>query len=412
MRVQKYAIYMLLFSINFETVNLFDLGIDYLSSKIAIMILLAISMLNYNLSFSIKSNLKYFFPIILYFSLLTTVSFINKSDNYELVFDLAFLLNILIFFILINVSRRQPNVILEGLFVFAISTSILALLSIAGIGVSESLDELEGRTTIFAINHNMLGINSCISIFVLTLIVIENKLMHGFQRFFPLLMILFLFVLLISTGSRVALISLILGLPVLFKFGKSIFTMKKAILTMVIILAIGLIWQIYLRNTLVADRLFSSLSEGDFSGRDLIWIPIFEIISNNLVWGIGKTGYAKEMSFYIFGSSASPHNVIIEVLCYTGVVGLFLILTFFYKILMNALAKYRNDDDLLSIALIFPLLGMILSAQIFDQKIVWVLFSYMAVSSVNKYRNKKVNYRVKDTLRNPSKIMLNDPPLP
>jgi len=382
--IRKFSIYAFFFSLNFETMNLFNLGISYLSTKITISILMLISMFSFKSFILLKNDLKYLFPLFAYFIILTTISIYNSVAPFNDFFDFSFFLNILVFYLLTRYSNVYPNILLKGLLVFSISTFVLSLLYFLGIGITDSLEGLDGRSTVFGMNQNFLGLSLCISIFTIISIVMENKLELGKRRFVLLSLLPFMFVFLISTGSRVAFISLILGLFLFIYFNKSYSSVKKSTIIVASLLVFLLFSFVFLKNSLVVERLSNSVNEGDLSSRDLIWINLYNIITNNYVFGIGKTGYAMVMnSNSLFEGVPSPHNVLIEVLCYTGIVGLIIFIFFIYRILCIAYQKNKLNTEILPLVLFIPVLGMILSGQIFDQKIAWILFAYLASNTNN-----------------------------
>ena len=370
---QKYSIYLFIFSLNFAQLNFLNLGIDFLVTKITIFLLFAISIINYKSSYSYRDFAKYLNPILLYFAILTILSFINHTSSYQNIFDFPLFTNILTFLLLMNYSKMNPELLLKGLFVFAISTFILSILYFSGIGVSE---QLAGRYTVFGINMNILGLSLCISLVTLISIIFENRLKLGRYRFLFLFFIPFLFIFMLITASRVAMISFILGIFVFLYFNKYVSTIKKILIILFTSMLFVMLWIIFLKNSLIVERLFDVVNKGDLSSRDLIWIPLFDLISNNFMFGVGKTGYAMRFA------GGSPHNVIIEVLCYTGIIGLLVFLFFFFRIVSNAFKRLKFDNEMLPIILTIPILGMILSGQIFDQKIVWIIFAYIASKKI------------------------------
>jgi len=237
----------------------------------------------------------------------------------------------------------------------------------------------------FGQNANNLGLQASITLLILFYIIIYNKLGFGKNRYILLILFPFLLNLMISTGSRVGFLSFFLGFIVLLDPFKYVISTKKAIVILLIIIAVILIWQFYLKESFVIKRLLNSLIKGDLSNRDLIWGNVIKIIKCHPYLGVGKTGYAAEIN-KLMGSVTSPHNVFLEVLCYTGWVGLIVFLGFFIQIIIVTFRSYRNQGELLPLVLLVPVFGMTLSAQIFNQKICWVLFAYIASRSlmVNK----------------------------
>jgi len=376
---QNYSIYFFIFTLNFAQMNLFNLGIDFLATKISISLFFIVSLLNYKSSYSLKYFSVYLKPILLYIILLTIISYLNSSYTSNNFIDFQLFTNILIFLILLNYSRTNNKLLLKGLFVFSMSTVILSILYFLGVDVSE---QLEGRYTVFGINANILALNSCISLFILLSVIFENGLQITKKRFFLFLLFPFLLILILKTGSRVAFISLILGILIFLIFIRSLGNKKKIYFILFSSLLFISFWQLFLKNSLLIERLFETVDTGDLSSRDMVWLNLFDTISNNFIFGIGKTGYVLKFGL------GSPHNVIIEVLCYTGIIGLLIFLFFFFRIVQNAIKRIKYEDNLLPLVLSIPIVGMILSGQIFDQKIVWVVFAYIASSLKIKINSK------------------------
>ena len=371
-KLKSYAIYLFVFSLNFETMNLFNLGVDYLASKISIIILLAVSILNLIIGKSSGGGFfKYLSPLLIYFAWLTFISIVNIGADSNF-FYFSFFLNIVILFVLINFSLIQPNILVRSLFIFAISTFILSLLYFSGIATTATL---EGRPTIFGMNQNHLGIGICVSIFVILSVVFENKLNLGKGRYNLLLMLPLLLVFMINTGSRVAFLSLVGGVSFFLYFRRAISPFKKGMIISMSVIALLLFWQFYLKNSFLAERLSDTVNDGDLANRDLIWLELFDVITSNVYFGIGRTGFAS-----LFGG-ASPHNVIIEILCYTGVVGLFIFLIFIFRLIGTAYKRNKQNGELLPIVLVIPFLGIVLSGQILEQKYIWIIVAYILSSS-------------------------------
>lgn len=382
--------------------NLFDLGIDYLASKITISILFLVSLINFKSNFNLRYYSKYLMPLILYFGVLTLVSFLNVSSASNNYFDFPFFLNIILFLILLNSTKIDKDILLKGLLSFAFGSIILTILYYFNINISDK--GLVGRSTVFELNQNILGIILVISIFVLISIAFGYSPIFTKYKKIVLLIIPFLFVFMISTGSRTAFISFILGLILFIFFNKSIKKSRRILFSILLVPLFILIWTLFLKNSLVIERMGSTIGQGDLSSRDLIWFTTFDIISNNYWFGIGKTGYFTQIQ-KLFGDFASPHNVILETLCYTGIFGLLIFTVFFFRIIKTAITKIKLNGDLLPIMLLMPILGNLLSGQIYEIKIPWIIFAFVVSSVSNRSMKVPVSGQSKSQVRIHRKLL-------
>lgn len=329
-------------------------------------------------------------PICLFFVLLTVISFFNlKTDNTDFI-DFTILQNIILFWILIN-HEYVDNLILEkAMLSFAFGSIILAVLFILGIGID--YDAFSSRTSIFGDNANNVGIRMSISLIIIPLSIIQNRINLGKIRFLFILGIPFLFNTMIYTGSRVSFIaSLVAYLALIFLF-KAKSKWGKPIVILVGILAILFVWQALLKSEVITQRLIQSVQDGDLSERDVIWKRIIPIWLDNPIFGVGKTGY-EYLTSYTSGRIISPHNVVLEILCLTGIAGLALYFIFLYRIIRISYQTFKYNKFLLSGLLLIPVFGILLSAQLLPVKIGWVIFSYVVANAIyNKESNHLKNY--------------------
>jgi O-antigen ligase len=99
---------------------------------------------------------------------------------------------------------------------------------------------------------------------------------------------------------------------------------------------------------------------------------------NNYTFGVGVTGYDK-----LIGEQ-SPHNVLIEVLCYSGIIGLSIFIFFLYKIGQSSYRILKSESNILPLVFFVNSLGLVLTGQIFAQKIIWLIFAYQIASVSSK----------------------------
>jgi O-antigen ligase len=232
------------------------------------------------------------------------------------------------------------------------------------------------RSTIFGGNANDIGLRLSMAVFILMSLLFENKLKFGKFRYLLLIFFPFLLKFMFNTGSRVAFISFFLGVSIMFVvYIKSMGFTKKVNLLILGSFLMLLATVILFENDTIIRRLYIAFFKGDISGHDQIWSNVISIISKNLFIGVGETGLAQRMG------GVSPHNVFLEVLACTGIVGFLIFFIFFCRILIGAYEKFKYQNELLPFVLFIPVIGAVLSGQIFEQKIYWVVFAFIISSS-------------------------------
>lgn len=308
-----------------------------------------------------------------FFFFYTIINILNISGLNFYFFDITLFMNIILFWILINHDEREPFIIEKGFLSFAMGTVLLSFFLKFGVGID--YDESE-RVTILGENQNTLGITACISMLVIFSTVIFNRLKLGFERFLLLLLVPFIIQLLIESGSRVAFIALIVSVIVGAFLYHSHSILKKGLLIILIGLFFTYLLILLLQDEVLLSRLSMSFREGDLSGREIIWDKVILLIKENFIFGVGRTGYSDFSQVY-FGEYTSPHNVILEILCFTGIIGLMIFFSFLLKLIILSYTSFRTDNNLLPILFIITISGLLLSSHVLEKKIVWSMFAYI-----------------------------------
>lgn len=371
--LQRITLYIYFFSLNFEVFNLLGLG----STAFITGVVYFISVIPEITSFLNISQIKKFFqPIIIFWILLTIISIIHINPYSSSFFDSSLLLNIILFLIIINHERKDSGVLLKAIFSFALGTAVLTLLYNLGIGI-----EIDGgRISIFGDNENIIGIRLSISIIVFFYIILEDPFSFGFWRFLLFIPIPDMLMFMFATGSRLAFISFALEFVVGVIFYQTKKRWYKVILLILAIGASAYFFQLMKQSEILINRLLLTRETGDLAGRDIIWLELMPLIKANFIWGVGETGY-KAFTYRIFGGNQSPHNVILEVLSYTGIIGLVLYLNFIAKATIQSWKTFKINNYLLPFLLMIPVFGDIVSGQALNAKIVWAILAF-AVSAV------------------------------
>lgn len=377
--IQKIAVFIFFFSINFEMWDPLATNGHFSLSKLAGIIYFVVmlpSIMDFRTPAVFKPILG---PIWIFFLWLTFISLVNiRIDNTGFI-DFTILQNIVLFWILINHETIDELLLEKAMLCFGIGSIVLGILFSLGIGID--YDAISFRTSIFGDNANNVGVRMAISLIIIPLVLIQNRLRLGKSRYFFLLGLPFIFNSMIATGSRVSLIAFLLAYISFIFMHKSRNKWGKPVLILAGFFMIIYIWQVLLKSEVIVQRLIQSIQEGDLSERDTIWKMVIPFWLENPIFGFGETGY-EYFTFSISGRYISPHNVILEILCLTGIVGLTLYLIFLYRITRISYQTYRHWGSLLSMLLLIPVFGLLLSVQLLQMKIGWVIFAYIVANAI------------------------------
>lgn len=370
-QIQRIALYIFFFSINFEMFEPFS-SITYSVSRFT-GILYFITLIP-EIKFFVKTDRisNILLTLWLFFGLLTLMSLLNINDVSKEYFNISIFQNILLFWFLVNHARKDYLILEKGMLFFAIGTIVFAIMYLVGFGVEYE----EGRLTMFKENQNTLGINMCIGIIVLLLLIVQNKVQLGRLRYFFLAFLPIMVIFLFATGSRKAFLSLvacyITGL-ILLKTKKPSRKLIALIIGLIGLIAMGVL---LFQSEVLRDRLLETAKTGDMSERDVIWGKVMPTILEHPIFGVGNTGYDFYSAITFGGAMMSPHNVILEVLSLTGIVGLLIYTSFLYQVFLRGYQTYKANGLLLPILLAFPMFTLIVSGQILTNKIGWIIFAY------------------------------------
>jgi O-antigen ligase len=374
---QRLSLYLFLFSINFETWDPLNTDGSFSISKLTGLLYFASLLPDARALLNTQGLRHVLRPAWLFFVVLTLVSLLNTNDVSSRFFDASIFQCIVLFWILVNHEREDPLVLEKGMISYALGSAVTALLFEAGIGAVY----VEGRVSILGENQNTIGIKMVISMAVFLLAIIQNRLKLGPRRWLFLVPVPIMMHLMAETGSRVAFISYALVFA-----GGIVLLRTKNISRKVGIMALGSIAALFtgfvlVQSGVLGTRLENSLEGGDLAHRDMIWESLEPLIEQHPVFGVGETGYAHYTAL-TYGGVKSPHNVFLEVLCYSGAVGLFCYGLYLFQVAKYAVRSYRRSGYLLPLLLLVPIMGELVSGQMLWIKTGWVVFAYMLSSSL------------------------------
>lgn len=373
---QNFLLYLFFFSLNFEVWDPFNTGGNFSVAKLT-GFLYTFSLI-FKIQYFLKSprGLKTHLRLILFFYIfLFLISLFNINVYSSDFIQFSILQNLILLVFLLNHERLNSGVLEKSFIFFLLGSLVLAACFYLGIGLEKNV---EGRVSLFGDNENIIGVRMVVSALVLTHIILKyrkriSKFIYALLPFGYLPLV----TLMLNTGSRLSFISLFLGISVIFILHKQRGVFSKILFLVVGVIAAIFLYDLALQSETLATRLTETAEEGNISGRDEIWLSILPLIEDNWIIGVGRTGYIEYIT-KLYGGIKSPHNVIVEVLAYTGIIGFMLFFGFIGKAFLNAYNYLRKYNEVIPFVFFVPILGIVFTAQILTLKLGWVIFAYAA----------------------------------
>lgn len=377
--IQRIALYAFFFSINFEMWDPFHTGGYFSISKFTGLFYLAV-MIPVIVKFITPQEFK---PILRsiagFFLVLTAVSLYNVKRGYFDIIDFTILQNIILLWILVNHNQMDDQILRKGLLSYAWGSVLMGFLFYLDIGID--YDAVDNRYSMFGENANYIGIRTCIALIVIPVSLIQNRETLNKIHYILVPGFFLIFNTMVATGSRVSFLAFTMAYLAFIILYKPVKKWGRPLLIISGVLILVYMLVITLKSQEVLLRLAQSLHEGDLSNRDVVWKHVIPMWLQNPLFGVGRTGY-EHIALNTIGKVDSPHNVLIEILCLTGVIGLAFYLTFLYRVSLMGYQTFRQNGQMLAILLLIPLFGLFMSAQLLQMKIGWAIFSYIIADSI------------------------------
>jgi O-antigen ligase len=218
-----------------------------------------------------------------------------------------------------------PGMARKGLWALVWGSALCAACHIAGIGVMH-FGGLEGRSTVFGENANVIGATYAVAaIAMVGLGMFPEARLH--QRLLLLVLMAVVMAALAKTGTRTALLIVVMGVALLFACGQAFGSKAKRFAVLVLAGAVlaGAMSQV----PAIVER-FERLDVSQIAnqeGRARMIPVLWEIFLRSPVYGSGPEGYAFELTRrampHLLREQAlvSSHNLALKLLVETGLIG-------------------------------------------------------------------------------------------
>jgi O-antigen ligase len=291
---------------------------------------------------------------------------VNRGDHHTLVV-IQFLSHLQVLFILWTGANLLPDrkVMRGTLLTLAFATSVRAAMQIFGIAATATPLWTGGvRMSVFGQNPNLSAI-----IMSAGLIVMLN--LRPRVLAWPLAAMIGLAI--IQTGSRGGLACTAVGLLVLLGQGRTAWVRVRGVLFG--LAAIGLLAFGAWRSDMFRARATAAATEGSLAGRERIYPATIEMISERPLLGWGPTENQYEIGKRIGEEKKErrdAHNIILELLSATGVLGAIPFLIGLGLCILGAWRARRGPYHMLPLALLFTVLMGTISGTWIASKILWL----------------------------------------
>ncbi|MGP5101664.1 O-antigen ligase family protein [Psychrobacter celer] len=213
----------------------------------------------------------------------------------------------------------------------------------------------KGQLIVLDENPNSTSSRLVIAVTYVLYFIMRNPFNLGQLRFFGLLLLPSLVSMIVLSGSRGSLLSMLLGAYVIFLL-TDIGKIKKIVLTLIFF---G--FSLYLfKKILVSEELGSrweAALDGDTAGRTDVWSAVIDISYNNPL-GVGETGYIEKIN-NLFGYHIDTHNLFLYVLVCGGYISLFLFSILWIRVLIKSLRVYLYSKDILPMVMFVSILFLV-----------------------------------------------------
>lgn len=287
----------------------------------------------------------------------------------------SFVLNMLLFLVTLYCPIRSKEVVTKQLW-FA---SVLSVIYACWFLLKNGLDAFEGGkigTLEEGVNSNNFGQG----LSLLAIVIFAHLLLKRFKgKVWHISLMLISVFLIFLTGSRTALIALIISAVFILLFWMRLNSRKIGISFVIIVVALALLWYIYdylleVLPELMGRFSFEDIMEDGGSGRIDVWSAYFKIYFPKY-WLFGM-GFDPNNLFYAIeaanGVGHGAHNIIVDILASSGVVGLVLYMSMYMKGISSGMKFAKKDmNALLPLGILIAYLSCGIGENVLRGRMAW-----------------------------------------
>jgi len=371
----RYLLYLLVFAIPFETSVTETVAIIGSVPMILGMVLTGAALLQPRICFAPPPGAFWCFVgyLILCLVLGTTQNLDYISLMLQRLIKLAQML--VLMWISFNLFR-YPDICRNAILTFVAACATLAALQIVGVG---AVSIAQGRTSMFGDNANVVGSTLSLGLIMLVGMTYAQTTVEKRLTFLVWIVFSIMGTAIVMTGSRGALIGLVVGIALLILRDGT--WQAKLKMGSIAVLAIGFLVFTALSDDAMRTRLERSFYQGDTAGRDRIqghaWVMFFE----KPILGWGPLYNEVELGSRLGRSIRATHSLYLAVLTETGLVGFILFFGGVGLLVRAAWQARLRTQGALPMALMGSILISAFASQWTGRKLFWVIIAYVLASA-------------------------------
>jgi O-antigen ligase len=390
-RINNSCLYLLVFSATFEYWDPFKLSQVFSVAKMATIVYFISAVPFFRNHLNFNSLKRFFYPLVLY--ILAGIVSTSFNDQYVInigdIFNLRIIQLIFLMFLIAGHVSSDKRILDTTLDAYVLSLFLMGLLNFFGIG-----DQfVHGRLYIFGENPNLTGMKTSLAFLIVTAKLIRN----GFsikRMIYSIILVIPILNLLILSGSRGGLLSLVAGVFVMMLLLKISWIKKVFLFLMGFVFSIYLFSYILLNDPTFGKRIESSIQKGETAGRGHLWESAYRILEDNFFLGVGASGLLPVMQKYS-GRAIEPHNLFLEVWLTSGFLGFVFFLVFLLRLSKSLYIDYRTTKNVLFLIIFVVIIfNMSKSGGSIGFIFAWIFFALLIGSIlINKNMNLKNLYK-------------------
>lgn len=295
---------------------------------------------------------------------------------------------------------RYERITRIALFTLILSCAVISLMQTMDIATSRIYDEKAGtRITVLGQNPNNLANNISLGLIALVgIFFAQNKTPSRF-RYLLLPAAAFMIMAIIDTGSRGAPLAIGAGFLALALRNGTIWARIKSLV--IVSAAIGLLVAAILQSETMTSRYMKSINENNIEGREAIFPAAWQMFKEKPAIGWGPIDNMYEVGrrapiirAHHPDGDRDTHNLYLEVLTATGLLGAIPLFTFILLCLRAGWVARSGMQGVLPLALVLAIMTINMSGNWIASKLDWLIMIY-AVASMCQMVRLNVNPTIK-----------------